>query len=124
MLTNDRSLRIAVWIIALSLAAIALRPIVNIKDAQAESPIEKFFGLDQGQPKDTPTSEQLGGSASSGRIVPFGIQGNGAFWAYDRETLGIYIYDVKDGRSYYLGKISQLGRPMNQTGVTAIPSIR
>ena len=104
MLTNDRSLRIAIWIIALSLAVIALRPIVEIKDARAQS--------------------QLDGSVATGRIVPFASQGGGAFWAYDRDTLAIYVYDAKDGQGYYLGKLSQLGKPMDQTGVRTIPFLR
>jgi hypothetical protein len=104
MLTNDRSLRIAIWIIALSLAVIALRPIVEIKDVQAQS--------------------QLSGSAESGRIVPFASQGAGVFWAYDRQTLAIYVYDTRDGQCYFLGKLSQLGKPMNQSGVQTVPFLR
>jgi hypothetical protein len=104
MFANDRSLKIALWIIALSLAVIALRPMVDIKDVQAQS--------------------QLSGSVALGRIVPFASQGGGAFWAYDRETLAIYVYDAKDGQGYYLGKLSQLGKPMDQTGVKTIPFLR
>jgi len=110
MLTNDRSLRIALWIIAISLAVIALRPIVGIKDVQAQS--------------GAVSSGQLGGSAESGRIVPFASQGAGVFWAYDRQTLAIYVYDTRNGECYYLGKLSQLGKPMNQSGVQTVPFLR
>jgi len=66
----------------------------------------------------------LGGTAKSGRIVPFASQGGGVFWAYDKETLAIYVYDTKNGQSYFLGKLSQLGKPMDQAGVRAIPFLR
>lgn len=125
MFKDDRSLRIALWIIAISLAVIALRPLVVIDKAQAQSPLDKIIGAGQGKQKEsTPPTEQLGAAAASGRIVPFGIQGGGAFWAYDRETLAIYLYDVRDGQGYYLGKLSQLGKPMDQSGVRNVPFLR
>jgi len=127
MLTNDRSLRIAIWIIALSLAAIALKPIARVEDARAgQSPVGKILGgLGQAQQqKSTTSDEPLAGTAESGRIVPFGIQGGGAFWAYDRETLALYIYDTRDGQCSYLGKLTQLGKPLDQNGVRQIPFLR
>jgi hypothetical protein len=128
MLRSDRSLRIALWIIAVSLAVIALRPLAGIEYAQAQSPLEKILGSGQEkqgkQKSSAQSSEQLGASASTGRIVPFASQGGGVFWAYDRETLAIYVYDTKDGQGYYLGKLSQLGKQMDQTGVRNIPFLR
>ena len=70
MLTNDRSLRIALWIIALSLAVIALRPLADIKDAGAQSPLEKFLGGGQQKQKGTTSSEQKGAQSSEQKGVP------------------------------------------------------
>jgi hypothetical protein len=125
MLKSDRSLRIAVWIIAVFLGVIALRPLVGLEAAQAESAFEKLRSAGEGKQKSTaPSSEQQGSTAASGKIVPFASQGGGVFWAYDRETMGIYVYNTVDGRGYYLGKISQLGKPMDQAGVRDIPFLR
>jgi hypothetical protein len=82
MLKDERSLRIALWIIAVSLAVIALKPLANIEYAQAQSPLDKILGGQGSQEKQktgAPSSEQLGSSAASGKIVPFASQGGGVF---------------------------------------------
>ena len=128
MLKDDRSLRVAIWIIAISLAVIALKPLANVEYAQAQSPLDKILGTSQGgqekQKTSATSSEQLGSSAASGKIVPFASQGGGVFWAYDRDTMAIYVYDSRNGQGYYLGKLSQLGKPMDQNGVRNTPFLR
>lgn len=89
--------KVAIWVIAVSLLVIALRPAFSISPAYA---------------------------ADSSSIVPFASQGAGVFWAYDRRDLGIWVYDTRNGKGFYLGKLTSLGQKMDQEGVTQIPFVR